>query len=188
MLIVVVRQHCLSLPHGTFSIIWSLFWLVRRRVQQSLFVLRRRTIVATSNRRHSRHRRCRHGHNARACGCCLGGHVQQRNQRRCHHPARGTVATTSNRLRRCASAAAATAAAAQCLQRRLYVRYGSGIVVPVFLLLCHARRGGACFCRCQAGTWAGAGRGLLEPSKTGTYVKYPYRGLHGSSTLVMLPT
>ena len=27
-----------------------------------------------------------------------------------------------------------------------------------------------------------------EPSKTGTYVKYPYRGLHGFSTLVTLPT
>ncbi len=24
---------------------------------------------------------------------------------------------------------------------------------------------------------------LLEPSKTGTYIKYPYRELHGSSTL-----
>ncbi len=28
---------------------------------------------------------------------------------------------------------------------------------------------------------------MLEPSKMGTYVKYPYPGLHGSSTQVMLP-
>ena len=28
---------------------------------------------------------------------------------------------------------------------------------------------------------------LLEPSKTDTYVKYPYHRLHGSSTLVTLP-
>jgi hypothetical protein len=27
----------------------------------------------------------------------------------------------------------------------------------------------------------------LEPSKMGTYVKYPYHGLHGSSMLVTLP-
>ncbi len=29
---------------------------------------------------------------------------------------------------------------------------------------------------------------MLEHSKTGTYVKYPYRGLHGSSMLVTLVT
>ncbi len=28
---------------------------------------------------------------------------------------------------------------------------------------------------------------VLEPSKMGTYIKYPYRGIHGSSTPVTSP-